>query len=328
VIRNILYIAMMTVFFGLQTAKTQPITASSRLDTNVIQIGDQINLTLSLTVPEKTKVFWPFVESDTLVTNIEILIKANVDTVKVENGIVTLQQKLLLTSFDSGYYSVPQFPFKYKLAGDTSTYFAETLPTLLQVTSPEIDTEEDIKPIKPPIHAPVTFAEIAPWAGGGLLLIALVFLTIYILKKRKRAEPLFRIKPKPAPPPHVEALNKLEKLKLKKLWQSGKIKAYYTELTDIIRYYIERRYQITALEETTDEIIDNLNMVGDANPEAVTKLRTMLILADLVKFAKEQPLPLENDMSLNHGIDFVNETKFVPQLVKTDVDTENINIES
>jgi len=207
--------------------------------------------------------------------------------------------------------------FKYYLIGDTNARFAETVPIYLEVESPDIDPDQDIKAIKPPIHAPVTFAEIAPWLGGGLLLVLIVILVIYILKKRKKEEPIFKIRSKPALPPHREAIEKLEKLRLKKLWQSGKLKSYHTELTDIIRYYIERRFSILALEMTTDEIMDKLKL-QNINDLAYKKLFNTLVLADLVKFAKEQPLPIENDTSLNNCTDFVNETKPVPQPVMAD----------
>jgi len=97
---------------------------------------------------------------------------------------------------------------------------------------------------------------------------------------------------------------------LKKLWQAGKVKEYYPELTDIVRVYIEDRFAVMAIEMTTHEILDGLkkHLIND---EAMQKLRGSLELADLVKFAKANPTPLENDTCLNHGIDFVNETKLI-----------------
>lgn len=290
----------------------QMAVATSQLDTNSIMLGDQINLNLKLSVPEESVVFWPFVLSDTLYGPIEIVKNNEPDTLSIENQVKTIQQKLLITCFDSGFYMIPAFPFEYKLPGDTTTYAVETLPVALEVVSPETDPEADIKPIKPPIHAPVTFKEIAPWLLGGLLLIALIILGIYIYRKRKKAEPIFRIRTKPALPPHVVALDEFERLRMKKLWQSGKVKSYYSELTDIIRIYIEGRYNILAPEMVTDEIIESLEKMK-IDHEAVKKLQETLSLADLVKFAKAQPLPLENDTSLNRCVDFVKETRLLIQ---------------
>ena len=100
----------------------------------------------------------------------------------------------------------------------------------------------------------------------------------------------------------------LESLRLKKLWQSGRVKEYYSEMTEIVREYIELRFPVRALEMTTSEINAALRQT-EVNSSAREKLHQTLILADLVKFAKEQPLPLENDLSFSHCIDFVRETK-------------------
>jgi len=96
-------------------------------------------------------------------------------------------------------------------------------------------------------------------------------------------------------------------LRHKKLWQSGQIKDYHTELTDIIREYISGKFNVHAHEFTSDEILTAINGTA-TNDEAKNKLSQTLLMADLVKFAKYQPLPLEHDSSLNNAIDFVKET--------------------
>ena len=103
-------------------------------------------------------------------------------------------------------------------------------------------------------------------------------------------------------------MNGLESLKVKKLWQAGKVKDYYTELTDIVRIYIEERFSVQAVEMTTEEILEGLKD-SYIDQESINKLARTLVLADLVKFAKEKPLPLENDTSMNNTIDFVKETR-------------------
>jgi hypothetical protein len=125
---------------------------------------------------------------------------------------------------------------------------------------------------------------------------------------------------KPSVPPHVQALEELEALKKKKLWQSGKVKEYHTAITDVVRWYIEERYRVPALEMTTEEIMQGLKGT-DAGSEPREKLYQALLLADLVKFAKEQPLPVDNDESMEHCIYFVNETK--PQPVTKEISRES-----
>ena len=170
------------------------------------------------------------------------------------------------------------------------------------------DPAKDIKPIKPPLTAPVTFRELLPWIGLGVLILALAFLIYYYLKKRKQKVPVVTSRLKTSIPPYEAAMEALESLRMKKLWQSGRVKEYYSEMTDIVREYIELRFPVRALEMTTSEINAALRQT-DVNGNAREKLHQTLILADLVKFAKEQPLPLENDLSLTQCVDFVRETR-------------------
>ena len=93
--------------------------------------------------------------------------------------------------------------------------------------------------------------------------------------------------------------------------QQGKLKMYYTGLTDIAREYFEGRFHFDAMEMTSDEIMTVLKK-KPVNKEIYEKMGNVLQLADLVKYAKANPMPLENDQCLNHCVDFVKETKPVP----------------
>jgi len=212
-----------------------------------------------------------------------------------------------ITSFDSGYYAIPPFRFNYKQPGDQLVHFTETEAILLEVSTLPVNMEQEIKDIKKPIEAPYTFREALPWIIGFILAIVFGYLIYYFLKKRKKAEPVFKAAPKPKLPPHRIALDALDDLRYKKLWQSGQIKEYHTELTDIIRDYMLGKFNIHAMEFTSEEILAAINGTS-TNDEAKDKLRQTLQLADQVKFAKYQPLPLEHDSSLNNAIDFVKET--------------------
>jgi hypothetical protein len=112
-------------------------------------------------------------------------------------------------------------------------------------------------------------------------------------------------------PPHTIALNKLQELRAKKLWQQEDyIKLYHSELTDILRDYIEQRYAVKTQEKTTDEIFAGIKHL-DIKDESRSQLRQILILADLVKFAKERPAPAENEQSMDLAINFVTQTQQV-----------------
>ncbi|MCD4665148.1 MAG: hypothetical protein K8R68_07735 [Bacteroidales bacterium] len=177
----------------------------------------------------------------------------------------------------------------------------------MQVHTVQVDTTLAIKDIKAPIEAPYTFREALPWIIIFFAVLIIGYFVYYCLKKRKMAEPVFKAPSKPKLPPHQIALDALDNLRLKKLWQSGRIKDYHTELTDIIREYIFGKFNVHAMELTSDEINEAISSTP-TNAGVKEKLRQTLLLADFVKFAKFQPTPLEHDASLNNVVDFVKET--------------------
>ena len=293
---------------GMQ-AFPQVVEAYSKLDTSSIMIGDQIGLEVGITVPESFFVSMPFFK-DTISTNIEIIKKEPIDTTEIQEGIL-FTQKYTITSFDSGYFELPDFKFLFHHKDDTTVYRTSANTLFLMVNTPLVDTSQAIKAIKGPARVPYTFAEIFPWVLLGLGVAAIVVFLIWYIRRRRNNKPVFVRKPKPPLPPDVLALQKLEELRLAKIWQQGRLKMYYTNLADIVREYFEGRYHFDAMEMTTDEILDALKDY-QLNKEVADKLRNALQLADLVKFAKAHPTPLENDLCLNHCIDLVNETKPIP----------------
>jgi hypothetical protein len=140
-----------------------------------------------------------------------------------------------------------------------------------------------------------------------LIIAGVISFAVYYYKKKKKKEPIFRLPQKPKLPPHEIALKELEELRDKKLWQNNKIKEFHSELTEIIRKYIEGRFGIPALEMISDDIIESINRL-DIDNRKKEELTEMLRLADLVKFAKESPLPSEHDLSFNNALDFVKGT--------------------
>ncbi|MEG1556745.1 MAG: hypothetical protein RR356_08490, partial [Bacteroidales bacterium] len=125
--------------------------------------------------------------------------------------------------------------------------------------------------------------------------------------KKKKKPQKSQVKAKPNVKPHITALRELEKLRQRKLWQEGKTKLYYSELTDIIRIYIEGRYDINAMEMVSSDILDELDDKTLAQ-ELHQKLYQILSTADLVKFAKWEPLPPDHDLCFKNAVDFVNQT--------------------
>ena len=285
---------------------SQETKAWAEPDTTAITIGDQIGIELGINLNKNVLLQWPSI-TDTLTNHIDVVKQSIIDTT-FEADKMVLKQQLTITSFDSGYFKVPSINFLYRLKGDSAVFTVGTNSFFLQVNTPEVDTAQPFKTIVGPIEEPYTFGEIAPWVLLGLMALAAIAFLIFYLKKRKNNQPLFKAKPKPLPPPDVEAINKLEELKLARVWQSGKVKLYHSSLTDIMKNYLKRRFGFDAPEMTTDEIISTLDD-KTANVDARNKLQGTMQLADLVKFAKAQPTPLENDLSLEHCLDFVKETR-------------------
>jgi hypothetical protein len=291
----------------------QDVKVSASLDSNSIKIGEQVKLHLNIQyrVDKGKHISVKFPEiADTLRKEIEVVSQSKTDTIvnKNEPFIFNQSRTLTLTSFDSGYWAIP--PFKFLVNGDTAGFLTE--PLLLQVNTVSVDTTKAIKDIKAP------YEEIYTWMDwlkdniyvlyGGLAAILVIIIIIYLIRKyRKRPMPVVPVDV-PIIPAHVIAFDKLEKLKNEKLWQEGKLKLYHSSLTDILREYIENRFKIQALEQTTDEILFGFRNVA-VDDESKLKLKQVLILADLVKFAKEQPLPNENELSMNNVYDFINGTK-------------------
>jgi hypothetical protein len=149
--------------------------------------------------------------------------------------------------------------------------------------------------------------EVLPWALSGLAVLALIAFVIYIIIRRKQHKPIF-FKPKPKEPPHIIALRELDKIKSDKLWQNNKVKLYYTRITDVLRVYMEGRYKIQAMEQTSEEILTTLTSMPVPG-ELMDKLRELLSVSDLVKFAKYQPMTDDNDKALATAQEFVNHTK-------------------
>lgn len=288
------------LFIFTTPALSQNTRATATLDTTAIRIGEQVKLQLSVTHKGKN-IQWPAF-GDTIVTGIEIIDRDQPARTTTEAGSVTDRQTLIITSFDSGFRVIP--PILFIIDGDT----AETEPLLLEVNTVQADTTQDIKDITGIMDEPFTWQEAMPYVYWGLGILAAGTLLIFLIKKLTKKKPVTEQKPKIVIPPHITALQSLEKLRAQKLWQEGKVKQYHSALTDIVRLYIEERFKVNALEQTTDEILASFrNVVIDQGSKA--KLKQLLTLADLVKFAKEEPLPQDNELSMANAFDFVNGTK-------------------
>jgi hypothetical protein len=284
----------------------QNVAVKAVLDTNFLMIGEQTQLHFITTYQDKnTQILFPQL-NDTIIKEIEVLSKSPIDTsIADANGLFSQSQSILITSFDSGYYVVP--PFYFIINGDT----VESDPLLLEVQNMEVDTANAIFDIKQPLSEPFSIKDWLKdnWVWLAAILAALIGI-FFLVRYLRREKPVVEEKIIPKIPVHEIALGKLRLLNEQQLWQNGKVKAYHSEISEILREYIEERYQVNALEETTSEIMHGLRL-HQIPEELKLKLSQTLTLADLVKFAKEQPLANENENSLTNAIEFVEATKMI-----------------
>ncbi len=288
-------------------SSAQTVEAVSRLTADTMLIGEQVVYELNLKIPADFSFEWPS-WGDTLVANIEIVnIGEPVQNSPDSENNLWIRQDIIITSFDTGFYYLPGVELRFSPPTDSIFFVAQTNPLMLQVNSVDIDPEAAFRPIKGLLDAPIGFWEIFPWIVGLLALALIIFVIVWLLVRRGKKQIPVPIISKPKVPPHIIALNQLEDLRRQKLWQAGKVKDYHSALSDIIRVYIEDCFNINAVEMTTEEILDSVELLG-VNEQAFTKLARALQLGDLVKFAKAEPSGIENDMCLNHMVDFVNES--------------------
>lgn len=307
-------------------SQAQEIRVSARLDSTQILIGDQVNVTLEVQKPADIALQFPET-AENLSEYIEVLKSSPIDTL-IENNVVKLTRNLLVTSFDSGEHRIPPFWFRIDL-GDRIDSIA-TNELSLRVYTMEIDTSKGPTDIKMPYDAPLTLKEVTPWIMGVILVAAIIFFIFYYLSRRKRNLPLFTMPPKPKEPAHIVALRNLDRIKDEKLWQKDKIKEYYSQVTDVLRIYIEERYTIPAMEQTTDEILASFGRQKDKpGVKTLENLRQVLTLADLVKFAKYLPLPDDHNLTLVNSYFFVNETRpaDIPEVKKPEKGNDEDGVE-
>ncbi len=309
---HIFYLVASLIIQGI--ALHAQVQVSSRIDSTSILIGSQTHLHLTAAYDLKNgqpNIQFPQI-GDTLLSKIEVVSKSKVTTIH-DSAHPNIQQQtedIVITCFDSGYYAIP--PFQFVVNGDTSNP-QSTEAMMLEVNTVHVDTTKGFKDIKGPIQVPFNFMELIPYIGYGLLALLVLGGLIYLIIRLTRKETAVVIEqPKVIIPPHVKALQELEGLAMKKLWQEGKINDYYTGITDILRVYLDERYNIGALEMTSDEIMSALKR-KDINEAMKAKLRDILVLADLVKFAKENPLPTDHEYCFNTSVDFINETAAQPE---------------
>ncbi len=303
-VKLILWTLMLLV--SLHSGYAQKHHVNAEIDSVQIWIGQQTKLSFIYTQQTEEFVQTP-IFSDKIMDEIEIVERLENDTTQSPDGYLVVNQSYVVTSFVDSLILIPSFPFVY----GQDTIFSNELS--LKVIQPfEINLEDvqiaDIKKVFRPKFSLWYFVKKSvPFALGLLLLAALVYLIYYLIKHRK--EKSVEEVNIPSIPPYELAISSLEKVKQEKLWQQGRHKEYHSELTDILRVYIEGVFDLPAMEMTSDEILAYLSDLKSEHKQAYLDLQKILYLADLVKFAKWNVGIDEHEKSLYDAFSFVNETQ-------------------
>jgi LPXTG-motif cell wall-anchored protein len=283
-------------FTAIIFAQEKPVV-TAEIDTTNIRIGEQFEY--KITVKDTANVIIPKLEK---LVGVEIVEDKKIDTIKNQ-----LIKKYILTSFDSGSYYIPQQQIFIR----QRLHLTDSL--LINVATVAVDTtKQKMFPIKAIQSEPYQFDDFKPYLWYVLIGLALIGLILYfIFRKKKEVKEEVVI---PALPPYEEAIQKLHELDEKLLWQNNRIKEYYSELTEIVRGYIERELKVPALESTTDELIETMNDFNDAEAisttkETIKKLKGLLQEADLVKFAKSKPMSEQIELNRKEAEEVVTELK-------------------
>ena len=288
------------------------LVVSAAIDSTTLFIGDQTDLHLRATCEVGEQVQLPALDKE-LIPGIEIVDKTVVDTATLSDGRVQYNQYLTLTSFEDSLFYIAPLPF---VSGD-DTLWSESL--MLNVVQPfEMDSADmAITDIKGIYKAPIWWWGILRWV---LLALAIAgvgvggYYLITYLQSRMRKGEEETTAAEPLRPAEEVALEKLDAIREQKIWQTGQVKEYHTQLTDVVREYIDRRFEVSSVEQTSDETLRAMRPLLSSQKELYEQLRKMLTLADLVKFAKWTTTPDENEQSLRSAYAFVKETTLAEEV--------------
>ena len=276
------YLALLLLSSAVFAQQKQLVTS---VDTLKKKIGAEFKLTVKATVDTKSKVVFPKLKN---IGALEVIQSYPVDTVKKDDR-YELIKKYGLTQFDSGKYTIPSI----KILINNKPFLSDSIK--VEVANVVVDTLKqkmfDIKNIAP---AESSWGNWWKWLLAILLIAGIAAMIYWYVKKhqkKKAEEEIYKT-------PIEKATSLLNSLEKKELWQHGEVKEYYSELTGIVRNYIEEAIEIPAMESTTSELIEGLKVASKKkkmklSQETIENLFVVLKQADLVKFAKSKPLDYE-----------------------------------
>ncbi|SER10270.1 hypothetical protein [Neolewinella agarilytica] len=302
---SLLLLTSLTVLLAQQSTN-KAVLARAELAQTKIDIGDQIWLDVKISAPPGTRITaLPTGYMNTL-EGLEVVSEKEMATIS-ETPELLLQQRMLITSFDTGYIAIPPLPYIFT-AADGRPDTAYTNDLLLHVRAFPVDEDNELRPIKPIIEEPLNWLDF--WPAYLILALGGIAYLLWTIRKRQS-----KVAPPPPPPPPADevALAELLSLEKKGLWENNQVKEYYSELTRILREYLEGRFSVPAMEMTTRQITSELGRRENLDRLQRSELSELLQLSDMVKFAKAEPAANLHAKGLDRVREFVKDTGKMPE---------------
>jgi hypothetical protein len=290
------------LLFSFSPVWGQQISVFATTDSIEYTIGDYIKYQLQLKYDNNLEIVYPSVKDS--IDVIEFIREATSSKNEVNQKIVEIKN-YIFSKYDSAEVVIPSLTVEYRVKGDTELKKIKTNPVTISVKTLEIDSQADIQDVKSPLKIPFDWIF---WGIFFLILFLALAISYYFFKKyklKKEGVPVKKVRI--ILPPHKIALNELRELEKSKLWQQGLVKDYHFRITYIIRKYFEGRFKFDALEMPSSEVLEKLERIPESNGIFDTAIR-FFENADLVKFAKFQPMPTVNDEMMEQAFSIVKKT--------------------
>jgi len=287
-------------------AQNDLIEVQSMVDTAEIYIGDRIDYSIIVKHDKNLRIEQP---GEGLHLGMFEIKEFNFSKPQEKDGFVTQRYDFTISVFDTGSFTIPPFPIAY-FPDTTKQYkIIEAAPIDIYVKS-LLSGEEapQLKDIKPPVDFPFNYTLLYSILGIVAVLALAAFFGYRKWKSKKETGFLFSAPPK-ARPAHEVALAALKELYASDLLDKEELKAFFSKLSEIIRIYIEGRFFISALEETTYEIIRDIH--AHLDEKEMIRLSFILEQSDLVKFAKFNPEKEAIEHLKTETEQFVQRTKII-----------------
>lgn len=318
--KKLYFLLFIFSFICCLTANAQLVKVSASIDSSDIRIGEQRCIKLVLVQPKNDVVQFPEVSiTDTLVPGVEIITASKLDTMVEDARSIKISQDIIVTSFDTGKYVIPPFLFITKLKK------LETEKVFLNVSTIEADfVNSEITDIEENYDPGFNWTRLLLYLTIPLMILCLAFIGYIVFQQiqKKKKEERQNLVVVDTRAPHEIALDELDVIQEQKIWKQGFTKQYYTNITNTLREYFEKRFGISAMEMTSTEILDSLKYNQDTE-NVYNVMRQIFYTSDMVKFAKQEPSQEENELSILNAYRIVNETKKNPTTEETIEDLQN-----